>query len=197
MEISMHKQTLKKQIMKGFTLVELLIVIIILAILAAIVVPQFASTTDDAKLSALDTTLSNMRAAIDLYYQQHGEYPGILTAVATTCPASSTPGTGTGGTGAAAATAFLDQLSMYTDADGKACSISDTTYKFGPYLKKNALPENPITTISTLAVVNAGNLVMTGNTTPAGWKFDVKTGKFIADDNSLVPPSTTDRYDLH
>ncbi len=195
MEISMHKQTFKKQIMKGFTLVELLIVVIILAILAAIVVPQFASTTDDAKLSALDTTLSNMRAAIDLYYQQHGEYPGILTAVAGTC--SGTAGTGTGGTGATAATAFLDQLSMYTDADGKACSISDTTYKFGPYLKKNVLPKNPITTISTLVVVNTGNLIMTGSATPAGWKFDVKTGKFIADDHSLVPPSTTDRYDLH
>ena len=37
---------------RGFTLVELLIVAIILAILAAIVVPQFASTTNDAQESA-------------------------------------------------------------------------------------------------------------------------------------------------
>ncbi|MEQ8659776.1 MAG: prepilin-type N-terminal cleavage/methylation domain-containing protein, partial [Gammaproteobacteria bacterium] len=65
----------------GFTLVELLIVVIILAILAAIVVPQFSSATDDAKLSSLDTTLANVRAAVDLYYQQHGAYPGDLTSV--------------------------------------------------------------------------------------------------------------------
>ena len=65
-------------IQKGFTLVELLIVVIILALLAAIVVPQFASSTDDAKMASLDTTLSNMRAAIDLYYQQHGEYHRVI-----------------------------------------------------------------------------------------------------------------------
>ncbi|MGF1615108.1 MAG: type IV pilin protein, partial [Gammaproteobacteria bacterium] len=56
----------------GFTLVELLIVVVILAILAAVAVPQFTRSTDDAKLSALDSTLSRMRSAIDLYYQQHG-----------------------------------------------------------------------------------------------------------------------------
>ena len=100
----MHKQTLKMQIMKGFTLVELLIVVIILAILAAIVVPQFSSTTDDAKASAADSTLANLRAAIDLYYQQHGEYPGSKTAVpSSACSGTSGAGVATGGAGTTAA----------------------------------------------------------------------------------------------
>ena len=80
-------QTLRKSMQQGFTLVELLIVVIILALLAAIVVPQFASSTDDAKLASLDTTLGNVRSAIDLYYQQHGEYPGENTAVDAACVA--------------------------------------------------------------------------------------------------------------
>ena len=70
-------QLIHKTAQKGFTLVELLIVVIILALLAAIVVPQFASSTDDAKVSSLDTTLGNVRSVIDLYNQQHGAYPGF------------------------------------------------------------------------------------------------------------------------
>ena len=91
----MNTHYIKRQAQKGFTLVELLIVVIILAILAAIVVPQFASSTDDAKISSLDSTLSNMRSAVDLYRQQHTAYPGDVTAVPDVAsPCSGTPGTG-------------------------------------------------------------------------------------------------------
>ena len=71
----------------GFTLVELLIVAIILAILAAIVVPQFASSTDDAQSSALRSNLAGIRSAIDLYTQQHGgTFPGAVAASGGRCP---------------------------------------------------------------------------------------------------------------
>lgn len=167
------------QLQRGFTLVELLIVVIILSILAAIVVPQFASSTDDAKLSALDTNLANMRAAIDLYYQQHGAYPGEKIATGGTCPGtSSAPASGAAGT----KEAFIAQLTHYTNASGEACTGTDTEFKYGPYLKKDALPENPITGDSTLAISAAGILGMSGAAAPgAGWKFDWKTGQFIAD----------------
>ena len=74
---------------KGFTLVELLIVVIILAILAAIIIPQFTAATDDATQSAYDTNIANIRAAIDLYRQQHQEYPGEVTSTGAGCPAGS------------------------------------------------------------------------------------------------------------
>ena len=66
----MKLNSVRRTIEKGFTLVELLIVVIILAIVAAIVVPQFASSTEDANVSSLDTTLVNMRTAIELYHSR-------------------------------------------------------------------------------------------------------------------------------
>ena len=169
-------QPIRKAIQKGFTLVELLIVVIILALLAAIVVPQFASSTDDAKLAALDSTLANMRAAIDIYYQQHGEYPGDLTAVPTQACA------GTDGAGAVdTEAAFISQMTYYTDSDGGACSATDAVnHKFGPYIKKGSMPLDPYDGVATLVIVTAGDLDMPADAAdPGGWKYDTVTGKFI------------------
>ena len=172
----------EKTLQKGFTLVELLIVVIILAILAAILVPQFASSTDDARASAADSTLANLRASLDLYYQQHGDYPGANTAVPTAaCGGTDGTGVATGGAGATAATAFLEQLSLYTDASGGACSQTDAAHTFGPYLKKATLPPDPFQGVSTLEVVNTGDLLgltATGGD-PGGYKYDSSTGKII------------------
>lgn len=168
---------------KGFTLVELLIVVIILAILAAIVVPQFASTTDDARASSADATLAGLRSAIDIYYQQHGEYPGAVTAVPSAA-CTGTPGSGvaTGGAGATATTAFMEQLSSYTDAAGGACSVSDAVnHRFGPYLKKPDIPTDPFVGISALVTVATGdlNMVADADPGPGGFKYDSQTGKII------------------
>jgi len=176
----------------GFTLVELLIVVIILALLAAIVVPQFASSTDDAKVASLDSTLSNVRSAIDLYYQQHGEYPAAKAATTSACT------NGTAGTGAAnSSDAFLDQLAYYTNADGEACTQQNgTAFPYGPYLKKRELPNNPITSDATLRVVNTGDLNLAGSNPAAGWAFDDVSGKFIADD-SVNTDANGNTFDTH
>ena len=163
---------------KGFTLVELLVVAVVLAIFAAIVVPQFASTTDEAKLSALKSDLAGIRSAIDLYRQQHGHYPGSVAATGATCPNS-----GTAGTGAAnSAAALTSQLTLFTNAAGQACSTTDATFKYGPYVRDDSVPANAITGNATVAMVSTGNLNMTGTAAPgAGWKYDYVVGKFIAD----------------
>ncbi len=169
-------QPLKQVVQKGFTLVELLIVVIILALLAAIVVPQFASSTDDAKLAALDSTLANMRSAIEIYYQQHGEYPGDLTAVPTAACG------GTDGAGLAdSEAAFIAQMTLYTDADGGACSATDAVnHRFGPYIKKGSMPADPYDGVDALVVVTTGDLDMSADVAdPGGWKYDTITGKFI------------------
>lgn len=179
----MRQATLKiKQ--AGFTLVELLIVAIILAILAAIVVPQFASTTTDAQEAALRTNLSAIRGALSLYRQQHGEYPALLPSTGGTC-------SGTAGTGAFdTRQAIVDQLTRYTNANGQSCTRQDAgSFPFGPYLDGDDLPANPVTGDNAIAIVidtdaAAGDLGMGGTGAGLGWRYDTTSGKFIANDTN-------------
>ena len=161
---------------KGFTLVELLIVVIILAILAAIIIPQFSGATDDAEQAAYDTNIANIRAAIDLYRQQHNEYPGAVIATGGICINGAAVTTG-----AVGEEAFIAQLRNYTNAAGEACTGTDPNeFKYGPYLKDD-LPVNPKGTTNTLTVVTTGVLGLSSGGT-GGWRFDSVTGEFIGDE---------------
>ena len=68
------------RIKKGFTLVEILIVVVILGILAAIVIPQFTSASESAKGSSVVAQLQTIRSQLELYQVQHnGDYPDLVT----------------------------------------------------------------------------------------------------------------------
>lgn len=60
---------------KGFTLVEILIVVVILGILAAIVIPQFTNASTAAKESNLKSNLQTVRAQIELYKLDNNDVP--------------------------------------------------------------------------------------------------------------------------
>ena len=69
-----------KRARKGFTLVEILIVVIILGILAAIVIPQFTNASQSAKTSSLQSQLQTIRSQLELFQVQHnGKYPDLTT----------------------------------------------------------------------------------------------------------------------
>lgn len=166
----------------GFTLIELLIVVIILAILAAVVIPQFSNSTTDAKHAAVDSNLATMRSAIELYYQQHGDYPGVkASSGGAGLPTSAAQGGGAAGE----AQAMIDQLTKYSNAQGQTSTIGSDTYKYGPYLKKG-IPIEPVSNSATIEISSAGALGMaaTGANT-GGWKFDIKTGQLIANMTAL------------
>lgn len=100
----------------GFTLVEVLIVVVILGILAATVLPQFTSSTEEANQAALDRNLQTIRSQIQMFRFQHN---GIL------------PGNG--------GNDFVEQMTKRTNIDG---NVDETNGQFGPYIL-GEFPANP------------------------------------------------------
>jgi general secretion pathway protein G len=70
---------------KGFTLIEIMVVVVILGILAALVVPKIMSRPDDAKIIAAKHDISSLLEALKLYRLDNNAYPstdqGLLALV--------------------------------------------------------------------------------------------------------------------
>ena len=68
-------RTREKSIRRGFTLVELLVVIVIIAILAGFLVVGVMAAMTKAKKTAISTEIMGMSAAIETYRNQYDHYP--------------------------------------------------------------------------------------------------------------------------
>jgi prepilin-type N-terminal cleavage/methylation domain-containing protein len=66
---------LKKPLTRGFTLIEILVVVAIIGILVAILVANFSDARKNAKNKALRTSLSEVQLALEVYKAQNGQYP--------------------------------------------------------------------------------------------------------------------------
>ncbi len=60
---------------RGFTFVEIMVVVLILGILAAIVAPRIIGGTDEAKITAAKVQMRNVEGALKLYKLDTGTYP--------------------------------------------------------------------------------------------------------------------------
>lgn len=72
-----------KQTQKGFTLIELMIVVAIIGILAAVAIPKFAQMIERAKEGATKSNLGAIRSAVSIYYgKNEGAYPASIASTA-------------------------------------------------------------------------------------------------------------------
>jgi type II secretion system protein G len=67
---------------KGFTLMELMIVVAIIGILASIAVPKIASAIQRSKEGAMRGNLGAIRSALNIHYADHFNYPANLSDLA-------------------------------------------------------------------------------------------------------------------
>ena len=153
---------------KGFTLVEVLIVVVILGILAATVLPQFTASTNDAKESGLRQNLQLLRAQLQMYkFQHNSSYPGTTS------------------------TQVAQKLTLASAVDGTTAAPGTAGYPYGPYIV-GQMPANPYNggrgikvvtgTVSTVAVDAAA----LDGTEKVGWVYSSDLGELKANTTGLT-----------
>lgn len=69
------QQINKRNTSRGFTLIEIMVVMVILGLLVAIVAPNIMGRSDQAKVTIAETQLKNIQSALDLYRLDNSHYP--------------------------------------------------------------------------------------------------------------------------
>lgn len=65
----------KSNSQKGFTLIEIMVVVVIIGVLAALIVPSVLGRADEARVTAAKTDLQAIANALDLYKLDNYDYP--------------------------------------------------------------------------------------------------------------------------
>ena len=148
---------------RGFTLVELLVVVIILGILGTIVIPQFASASDAAKANTLATMLRVVRSQMSLFRLEHSIAPGY--------PEFDTDAAPT-------ADALVDQMLLATNEDGQTAPLGTGGYDYGRYLK--TYPTNPVNDLDTTRMLGDDADFPGAADGDTGWIYRASTMTFKA-----------------
>jgi len=138
---------------RGFSLLELVIVVVIIGIIAAIAIPRMSRGTAGASDSAVAGDLAVVRNAIDLFAAEHGgKFPTIAN--------------------------VENQLTQYTDGSHTTAPVAtkDATHIYGPYLRD--VPPLPVGTNKTKTTFTGTAPGATAE--DAGWYYNETTGEIRA-----------------
>ncbi|MGB4115648.1 MAG: type II secretion system major pseudopilin GspG [Polaromonas sp.] len=69
------KNVIRRHLQRGFTLIELMVVLVIIGVLAALIVPNVLDRADDARVMAARTDVNNLMQAIKLYKLDNQRMP--------------------------------------------------------------------------------------------------------------------------
>ncbi|WP_420472889.1 type II secretion system major pseudopilin GspG [Noviherbaspirillum sp. ST9] len=73
--VSSLRRSLGRTAQRGFTLIEIMVVVVIMGILAALVVPKLMGRADDARITAAKQDISTLMQALKLYKLDNQRYP--------------------------------------------------------------------------------------------------------------------------
>ncbi len=71
----MKKHSLRGRLQRGFTLIEIMVVVVIMGVLAALVVPKLLSRTGESKIAAAKVDIATIMQALKLYKLDNQRYP--------------------------------------------------------------------------------------------------------------------------
>jgi type II secretion system protein G len=146
----------KTRTRRGFSLIELVIVIIILGVISAIAIPRMMRGAENADVTGLQADLSVLRGAIEMYRYEHG---GSFPTVA----------------------GFTDELTKETDAAGTPTVGGG----YGPYVVKiPALKTGAHKGEDGVVTVAVDPPVAEDGGANAGWLYNETVGKIWANDSN-------------
>lgn len=136
---------------KGFTLIELMVVIAIIGILTAITLPRFTDVTASAKVAQVQGNLANLRTAIGIFYAKNDSYPTYEGSAA------------------------LNRSSKESDIS----SDGNLSEKFTEFYSRSTMPSTPAGRVGA-APLPESNRVVAERSNDGGWLYIEKEGYIYA-----------------